>query len=59
MSHKCDSAEEKEQWLNEDFNRQRCEVKARRDAKSVLQNSDCFGTKRMENVESCATGVAK
>ena len=33
MSHKCDRAEETEQWLIEDFHRQRCEVKARRDAK--------------------------
>ena len=33
MSHKCDRAEETEQWLSEDFHRQRCEVKARRDAK--------------------------
>ena len=31
--------------------RQRCEVKARRDAKHVLQNYDCFGAKRMENME--------
>ena len=30
---KCDHAEETEQWLSEDFRRQRCEVKARRDAK--------------------------
>ena len=29
----CDHAEETEQWLSEDFHRQRCEVKARRDAK--------------------------
>ena len=33
MSHKCARAEETEQWLIEDFHRQRCEVKARRDAK--------------------------
>ena len=33
MSHKCDRAEETEQWLIEGFHRQRCEVKARRDAK--------------------------
>ena len=32
-THKCDRAEETEQWLSEDFHRQRCEVKARRDAK--------------------------
>ena len=30
---KCDHAEETEQWLIEDFHRQRCEVKARRNAK--------------------------
>ena len=30
---KCDHAEETEQWLSEDFHRQRCEVKARRDVK--------------------------
>ena len=32
-THKCDHAEETEQWLIEDFHRQRCEVKARRDAR--------------------------
>ena len=32
-THKCDLVEETEQWLIEDFHRQRCEVKARRDAK--------------------------
>ena len=32
-THKCDRAEETEQWLIEDFHRQRCEVKARHDAK--------------------------
>ena len=48
-THQCDHVEETEQWLSEDFHRQRCEVRARRDAK--LQNSDCFGTQRMENVE--------
>ena len=30
---KCDHAEETVQWLGEDFHRQRCEVKARRDAR--------------------------
>ena len=50
-THKCDRVEETEQWLSEDFHRQRCEVKTRRDAKIGLQNSDCFGTNRMENVE--------
>ena len=50
-THKCNRVVETEQWLSEDFHRQRCEAKARRDAKSVLQNSDCFGTKRMEYVE--------
>ena len=30
MIHKCYRAEETEQWLIEDFHRQRCEVKARR-----------------------------
>ena len=58
-SQQCDHAEETEQWLSEDFHRQRCEVRARRGAKIVLQNSDCFRTKSMENVECCATGVAK
>ena len=33
MIHKCHRAEETEQWLIEDFHRQRCEVKARREAK--------------------------
>ena len=33
MIHKCDRAEETEQLLIEDFHRQRCEAKARRDAK--------------------------
>ena len=32
-THKCDRAEETEKWLSEDLHRQRCEVKARRDAK--------------------------
>ena len=32
-TRKCDRAEESEQWLIEDFHRQRCEAKARRDAK--------------------------
>ena len=32
-THQCDHAEETEQWLSEDFHRQRCEVRARRDAK--------------------------
>ena len=48
---KCDHAEKTEQWLSEDFHRQRCEVKARRDAKLCCEDSDCSGTKRMENVE--------
>ena len=51
MSHKCDCAEETEQWLIEDFHRQRCEVKARRDAKVCCKILTAFGTKRMENVE--------
>ena len=33
-AHKCDRVVETEKWLSEDFHRQRCEVKARRDAKS-------------------------
>ena len=32
-TQQCDRAEETEQWLSEDFRRQRCEVKARCDAK--------------------------
>ena len=32
-TQQCDHAEETEHWLSEDFHRQRCEVKARRDAK--------------------------
>ena len=32
-AHKCDRVVETEKWLSEDFHRQRCEVKARRDAK--------------------------
>ena len=32
-THPCDHAEETEQWLSEDFHRQRFEVRARRDAK--------------------------
>ena len=32
-TQQCDLPEETEQWLSEDFHRQRCEVKARRDAK--------------------------
>ena len=31
--HKCNRVVETEKWLNEDLHRQRCEVKARRDAK--------------------------
>ena len=44
-TQQCDHAEETEQWLSEDYYRQRCE------GKDVLQNSDCSGAKRMENVE--------
>ena len=40
-TQQCD---ETELWLIEDYFRQRCEVKARRET-TVLQNSDCFGTK--------------
>ena len=32
-TQQCDHAEETEQWLSEDFHRQRCEVRARRDVK--------------------------
>ena len=32
-AHKCDRVVETEKWLSEDFHRQRCEVKARSDAK--------------------------
>ena len=32
-THQCDHAEETEQWLSEDFHRQRCEVRARRGSK--------------------------
>ena len=46
-----DHAKETERWLSEDYHRQRCEVKARRDSKDVLQNSDCPGTKRIENLK--------
>ena len=30
--HQCDHVEKTEQWLSEDFHRQRCEVRAKRDA---------------------------
>ena len=46
-TQQCD---ETEQWLIEDYFRHRCEVKARRGT-TVLQNSDCFGTKRLQNLE--------
>ena len=32
-TYQCDHADETEQWLSEDFHRQRCEVTARRNAK--------------------------
>ena len=32
-THKCSSVVETKKWLSEDLHRQRCEVKARRDAK--------------------------
>ena len=43
MSHKSDRAEETEQWLIEDFHRQRCEVKARRDAKVCCKIQTALG----------------
>ena len=46
-------------WLSGDLHRQRCEVKARRDAKMCCKILTAFLTKRMENVEWCAIGVAE
>ena len=43
MSHKCDRAEETEQLLIEDFHRQRCEAKARRDAKVCCKIMTALG----------------
>ena len=42
-THKCDRAEETEQWLSEDLHCQRCEVKARRDAKMCCKILTALG----------------
>ena len=43
--HAEDHAEETEQWLSEDYYRQRCEVKARRDAKMCCRILTALGRK--------------
>ena len=42
-THQCDHAEETEQWLSEDFHRQRCEVRARRGSKLCCKFLTAFG----------------
>ena len=49
-THKCDRLEETEKWLSEDFHRQRCDVKARRDAHLCFKILTALG-RRVENVE--------
>ena len=41
--HRCDLAEETEQWLSEDFHRQGCAVKASRDAKMCCKILTALG----------------
>ena len=43
--HKCDRVVETEKWLTEDFHRQRCEVRARRDAKMCCRILTALGRK--------------
>ena len=44
-TQQCDHAEETEQWLSKDFYRQRCEVRARRDAKLCCRTLTALGRK--------------
>ena len=44
-TEQCYHAEETEQWLSEDFHRQRCEVRARRDAKLCCKILTALGRK--------------
>ena len=44
-TQQCDHAEEIEQWLSEDYHRQRCEVRARRDAKMCCRILTALGRK--------------
>ena len=44
-THQCDHAEETEQWLSEDYYRQRCEVRARRDATMCCRILTALGRK--------------
>ena len=47
----CDHAEETEQLVSEDFYRQRCEVRARRDAKLCCKIMTASGRRELKNVE--------
>ena len=47
-THQCDHAEETEQWLSEDFHRQRCEVRARRDAKLCCKIMTALGRREWQ-----------
>ena len=44
-TQQCDHAEETEQWLSEDYYRQRCAVRARRDAKMCCRILTALGRK--------------
>ena len=49
--HVAGHAKETKQWLSEDNYRQKCEVKARRDAKKCRRILTALGAKRVENLE--------
>ena len=50
---------ETEQWLIEDFHRQRCEVKARRDAKLCCQILTALGRRELKTWKDVLLGIAK
>ena len=55
----CDHAEETEQWLIEDFHRQRCEVKARRDAKLCGKILTTLGRREWKTVNDVPLELRK
>ena len=54
-----DHAEETEQWLSEDYFRQRCEVKARRDAKMWCRILTALGRKEWRTWKDVPLEFAK
>ena len=47
-TQQCNHAEETEQWLSEDFHRQKCEVRARRDAKLCCKILTALGRRELK-----------